>query len=165
MTSTANLCQILGGLRNVSFRTMKSHWKTTPTLRRRRNEKSEKLSLNAEGFPGLWNQRSDFKQAKQTCKILYHEHTAITGRGKKPFPAEQQVRQKRNEQFEGCEEHAYRLDASTGCRYHPSSTKHSSASSSSRWQPSSDLWSTWNLDSWNVHPGVNSEFYNRPRMK
>ena len=46
------------------------------------------------------------------------------------------------------EEHAYRLDASTRWRYCPSSTTHSSSSSSSRWQPSSDLWSTWNRDSW-----------------
>ena len=27
-------------------------------------------------------------------------------------------------------------------------TTHSSSSSSSRWQPSSDLWSTWSGDSW-----------------
>ena len=32
MTNTASLFQILGGLRNVSFNTMKSHWKTIPTL-------------------------------------------------------------------------------------------------------------------------------------
>ena len=32
MTNTANLCEILGGVRNVSPNTMKSHWKTTPTL-------------------------------------------------------------------------------------------------------------------------------------
>ena len=31
MTNTASLCQILGGLRNRSFNTMTSHWKTTPT--------------------------------------------------------------------------------------------------------------------------------------
>ena len=44
----------------------------------RRNEKSWKLSLNTKNIQGPLNQRSDFKEAKQTCKILYHEYTAIT---------------------------------------------------------------------------------------
>ena len=115
---------------------------------RSRNEKSWKLSLNAEGMQGpLKNQGGDFKQAKQTCKRPYQEHTAVTGSGNKPVPPEQQVRQRRDQQFEGFEEHAYRLDASTGWRCYPSCTTHSSSSSSSRWQPSSDLWSTWNWDS------------------
>ena len=38
------------------------------------------LSLTAEGIQGPLNQRSDFEQAKQTCKRMYHEHTALTGR-------------------------------------------------------------------------------------
>ena len=46
--------------------------------------------------------------------------------------------------FEGFEKHAYRFDASRGWRHFLSSTTHSFSSSSSRWQPSSDLWSTWN---------------------
>ena len=56
---------------------------------RSRNEKSGKLPLNAEGIQGPLNQRSGLKQAKQTCKILYQEHTAITGSGNKPIPPEQ----------------------------------------------------------------------------
>ena len=52
------------------------------------------------------------------------------------------------QQFEGLDEYDYRLEASTGWRHYPSSTAHSSSSSSSRWQPSSDLRSTWNWDSW-----------------
>ena len=112
---------------------------------RSRNEKSWKLSLNAEGIQRPLNQRSDFqKEAKQTYKRLYHEYTAITGSGNKPIPP--QVRQRLGQQFGGLEEHDYRLKASTGWRYYPSSTTHSS--SSSRWQPSSDLWSTWSWDSW-----------------
>ena len=70
------------------------------------------------------NQRSDFKEAKQTCNRLYHEYTEITGSGNKPIFPEQQVRQRHNQQFEGLEQHAYRLDA-TGWRYYPSSTTHS----------------------------------------
>ena len=61
---------------------------------RSRNEKSWKLSLNAEGIQGPLSQRSDFVEAKQTCKRLYHEFSAITGDGNKPIPPEQQVRQR-----------------------------------------------------------------------
>ena len=53
---------------------------------RTRNENSSKLSLNAEGAQGPLNQRNDFTDAKQTCKRLYHEYTAITGSGNKPIP-------------------------------------------------------------------------------
>ena len=66
----------------------------------------------------------------------------------KTISPEQQVRQRRDQQFEGLDEYDYRLEASAGWRYYPSSTTHSSSSSSSRWQPSSDLWSMWNWDSW-----------------
>ena len=115
---------------------------------RSRNEKSWKLSMNAEGIQGPLNQRSDFMEEKQTCKRLHHEHTAIIGSGNEPVSPGRQVRQRLDQQFEGLEEYAYQLDASAGWRYDPSSTTHSSSSSSSRWQPSSDLWSTWNWDSW-----------------
>ena len=120
---------------------LEDHSYTATREERSRNENSWKLSLNAEGVQGPF---SAVRDAKQTCKRLYHEHTAITGSGNKPITPEQQVRQRRNQQFEGLEEHAYRLDASIGWRYYPSSTTHSSSSSSSRWQPSSDLWSAWN---------------------
>ena len=113
---------------------------------RSRNEKSWKLSLNAEGKQGPLNQRSEFKEAKQACKRLYYKYTAITGKGNKPIPPGQQVRQRLDQQFEGLEECEYGLKASTGWRFYPSSTMHSS--SSPRRQPSSDLWSTWCWDSW-----------------
>ena len=113
---------------------------------RSRNEKSWKPPLNAEGIRGPLNQRCDLKEAKQTCKRLYHEYTPITGCGNKPIPPGHQVKQRLDQQFEGLEAYDHRLGASTGWRYYPSSTTHSS--SSSRWQPSSDLWSTWSLDSW-----------------
>ena len=100
------------------------------------------LSKNAEGVQGPLNQRSVFKDAKQTSKRLYHDYTVITG------PPEHQVPPMRDQQFEGHDENEFWLDASTRWRYCPSSTTHSSSSSSSRWQPGSDLWSTWNWDSW-----------------
>ena len=48
---------------------------------RSQNEKFWNVSLNAEGIQGPLNQRSDCIEAKQTCKRLYHEYTAITGEG------------------------------------------------------------------------------------
>ena len=71
--------------------------------RRSRNETSRKLSMNAEGIQGPLNQRSDFREAKQTCKRLHHEYTAITGSGNKPFSPGRQVRQRLDQQFEGLE--------------------------------------------------------------
>ena len=56
MTSTANLCQILGRLRNVSFNNeiaLEDHSYIT-TKDRSRNEKFRKLSLNAEGISLEW---------------------------------------------------------------------------------------------------------------
>ena len=76
MTNTASLCQILGGLRNRSFNceiAVEDHSYVATKQERGRNEKSWKLSLNAESIQGPLNQ----KEAKQTCKILYHKYTSI----------------------------------------------------------------------------------------
>ena len=71
---------------------------------------------------------------------MYGKQTAITGDGNKLILLGQQVRQRLDQQFEGLEEYDYLLEARTGWRYYPSSrTTHSS--SSSHWQPSSNLWS------------------------
>ena len=58
---------------------LEDHCYVATQQERSRNEKSWKLSLNAEGIQGPLNQRSGFKEAKKTCKRLYHEYTAITG--------------------------------------------------------------------------------------
>ena len=50
------------------------------------------------------NQRSDFIEAKQKCKRLYDERTHNTGKGNKPIPPAQQVRQRLDQHFEGLEE-------------------------------------------------------------
>ena len=149
MTNTVRLCQILGGLRNRSLNMTQLRWEIIPTWLHGNKEvgtkKSSQISLNKEGIQGPRNQRSDLIEAKHKCKILYDEHTEITGEGKKPIPPGQQVRQRL--QFEGLEEDDNRLDHSSGWRFYPSSrTTHSS--SSSQWQPSSDWKSTWSLDSW-----------------
>ena len=82
-------------------------------------------SLNAEGANGPVDQREDFKDAKETCKRLYHEHTAFTGCGNTPIPPQQQVRQIPNQQFESHEEYSHRLDSS-GWTYYAPATIHSS---------------------------------------
>ena len=103
------------------------------TLQESRNGKSLNISLNSEGTQGPLNQRSDSIEAKQTCKRLCDEHTAITGDGNKPIPPAQQVRQRLAQQFVGLEEYDYRLEPRTGWRFYPSfRTTHSS--SSSHWQ-------------------------------
>ena len=107
------------------------------------HENSWKLSSNAEGANGPLNQRDDFKDGQETCKRLYHEHTAITGCGYTPIPPQQQVRQSPNQQFEGHDEKSYRVDSS-GWTYYVPATTHSSSSPSSWWQPSDSRWSTWN---------------------
>ena len=65
-------------------------WKIIPTWlhgkRRSRNEKTWKFSFTKEDIQGPMNQRSDFIEAKHTCKILYDEHTEIIGEGNKPIP-------------------------------------------------------------------------------
>ena len=113
---------------------------------RSRNENSWKLSLNAEGANGPLDQRDDFKDAKETCKRLYHEHTAIDGCGNTPIPPQQQVRQRPNQQFEGHEEYSNRPDPS-GWKYYITAAMHSCSSPASWWQPSDSWWSTWNWDS------------------
>ena len=84
---------------------------------------------------------------KQTCKRLHQEYTAITGSGNKPIPPEQQVRRKRDQQFEGLDEHACRLDASTGWRYYPSSIT----------MATKQLLVVDGTHG-HIHPGVNSDF-------
>ena len=147
------LCQILGGLRKQIIQyfeiALEDHSYVATWQERNRNGKSWTFSLNAEGIQGPLNQRSDFIEAKQKCKRLHDEHTAITGDGSKPFPPAQQVRQRLDQQFEGLEEYHYRLGPRTRWRFYPSSrTTHSS--SSSHWQKSSDWKSNRSWDSW--HP-------------
>ena len=105
MTNTSSLCQILGGLRKASFNTMKSHEKTIPT--EQQDKKSEREMMGT--FIECRRFSRTIESAQQTCKRLYHEYTANTGSGNKPITPEQQVRRRRDQQFEGLEEYKYRL--------------------------------------------------------
>ena len=154
MTNTASLCQKWTEEQIIQYDAIAlEDLSIVATWQERsRNGKSWKNSLNAAGIQGPMNQRSDFTEAKQKCKRLYDEHTAITGDGNKPIPPAQQGRQRLDQQFEGLEEYAYRLKPRIGWRFYPSSrTTHSS--SSSHWQQSSDLksnrrWHSWQTSSW-----------------
>ena len=55
------------------------------------------------------NLRSDFKEAKETCKRLYHKFTAIIGSGHTRIPPQQHVRQRRDQQFEALDEYIFDL--------------------------------------------------------
>ena len=116
MTNTATHYQILGGIaeRIIQFNEVIGRPFLHCNRTRSRNENTWKLSLNAEVIQRTIEcQRSDIKETKQTCK-RHHENKAITGSGNKLIPPEQQVRQRRDQQFEGLDEFDYRLDAFTG---------------------------------------------------
>ena len=161
MTNIANLCQTLGGLRKASFSTMKSYWKTIPSLQQNKKEVGTRNLGNfrwmQRAYKDHWisavtlNWRS--RHAKDCTKNIQRSLEVDTNLSLQSNKS----RQRRHQQFERLEAYDYRLEASTGWRYYPSSTTHSS--SSSRWQPSSDLWSTWNWTRGNLHPGLNSVFF------
>ena len=67
---------------------------------RSRYKKSWKISLNKEGTHGPTKQRPDFREATQKCKRLYDEYVERTGEGNRPIPPAQQIRQRREQQFE-----------------------------------------------------------------
>ena len=82
-------------------------------------ERRRNISLNREGLQGPMIQRSDFKEAMHKCKRLYDEYTERTGEGNKPIPPAQQMRQRREQQFEGLDEYNYTVDPRTGWRFSP----------------------------------------------
>ena len=159
MTNTANLCQILKGLRRISFNTMKSHGKSILTLQQEKKSERELMEkfIKYRGNTRTWNQRSDFEETKKTCKRLCQEQTEIFESGNKWIPSEQQVRQKFVHQLKGAEEKDYCPDASTGRRYHLSSTTYSSSFSSSWWPRGTGIRG-------NLHIGVNNDFFHRRRL-
>ena len=77
MINTANLCLDIGwneeGVMKFDKIALEDNSYTATREERSRNESSWKLLLNAEGVQGPLNQRSDFKEAKQTCKRLCRE--------------------------------------------------------------------------------------------
>ena len=72
---------------------------------------------NAEGPQQPLNQRPDFAQAKRECKRLHDEHLARTQQDYRTIPRNQQVRQRKEQQFEGIEEFDYAVDPKSGWRF------------------------------------------------
>ena len=79
------------------------------------------LTLIAEGPQQPLNQRPDFAQAKRECKRLHDEFLARTQQDYRTILRSQQVRQRKEEQFEGIEEYDYAVDPQTGWRFYKGS--------------------------------------------
>ena len=94
------------------------------------NSKHWILTLNAEGPQEPLNQRPDFAQATRECKRLHDEHLARTQQDYRTIPRSQQVRQRKEQQFEGIEEYDYAVDPQTGWRFCKESRGNLSAASS-----------------------------------
>ena len=82
---SANLCLILVGMRKEKCNTTRSHWRTIPTLRRQKKDVGTRIHGHTHWMQKVHKDHcisaATFKDAKPTCKRLYHEYTAITGSG------------------------------------------------------------------------------------
>ena len=75
------------------------------------NSKYWILTINEEGgTQQSLNQRPDFAQAKRESKRLHDEHLARTQEEYRAILRSQQVRQRKEQQFEGIEEYDYAVD-------------------------------------------------------
>ena len=77
MTNTASLCQILGGLRNRSFNTMKSQWKTIPSWPHGKKDVGTRnpgqILWMQKVFKGHWLSRSEAKMQNKVWRT-YSNH-------------------------------------------------------------------------------------------
>ena len=64
------------------------------------------------------SQRPDIAQAKRECKRLHDEHLARTQQDYRTIPRSQQVRQRKEQQFEGIEEYDYVVGSISGWRFY-----------------------------------------------
>ena len=99
------------------------------------NSKHWILTLNAEGPQQPLDQRPDFPQAKRECKRLHDEYLAKTQENYRPIHRNQQVRQRKEQQFESGEDFDYVVDPKTGWRFFQESRGNlqTDSSSSSHW--------------------------------
>ena len=111
-----------------------------------RNSTHWVLTLNQEGPQQPLNQRPDFAQAKRECKRLHDEHLARTQQDCRTIPRSRQVRQRKEQQFEGIEEFDYAVAPKTGWRFYKESQGNlpTASSSSSHWDRNN-----WKTSSWN----------------
>ena len=83
---------------------LEKHIYVATRAERIQNSKHWFLTLNAEGPQQPLNQRPDFAQAKRECKRVHDEHLARTQQEHRPIHRSQQVRQRKEQQFDGFEE-------------------------------------------------------------
>ena len=114
---------------------MENHIYVATRAQRIQNSKHWILTLNEEGHQQPLNQRPDFAQAKRECKRLHDEHLTRTRQDYRTIPRSQQVRQRKEQQFEGLEEFDYAVDPETGLRFYNESRRNlpTASSSSSNW--------------------------------
>ena len=160
MTSTARPCQNLGGLKSKLSRTINLHWKITVTQQPERKEIVTKTFGSSHWTKKVAqaprNRRPDYVEAKREMKRLHDEHVKETSEGIVPIHHAQRLRQWRGQQFEGLEEHNYRIDPQTGWRFYPTEpqinlARQTPLSSSTNWKYQ-DTWTTgswdWQTSSW-----------------
>ena len=82
----------------------------------------------------------DFAQAKRECKRLHDEHLARTQQDFRTIPRSQQVRQRKEQQFERIEEFDYAVDPKTGWMFYKESRWNTSSWNSQHSSRSDDLW-------------------------
>ena len=93
---------------------LETHIYVATRAERIHNSKHWILTLNAEGPQQPLNQRPDFAHAKRECKRLHDEHLARTQQEYRPTHRSQQVRHRKERQFEGGEDFDYVVDPNTG---------------------------------------------------
>ena len=102
-------------------RALEKHIYVATRAERIQNSKHWILTLNAEGPQQPVNQRPDFAQAKKECKQVHDEQLAKTQQSKRPMPRSQQVRQRKEQQFEGGEDFDSVVDPKRGWRFYKGS--------------------------------------------
>ena len=108
------------------------------------NSKHRILTINAEGPQQPLNQRPNFAQAKRECKRLHDEHLTRTQQDYGAIPRSQQVRQRKEQQFEATKN----MTAQVTRKQVGSSTKGTSSGSRANLQTASSSSSTWDQTHW-----------------
>ena len=98
---------------------LENHRYVATRVERIRHSEHWILNMNQDGLQQPLNQRPDFAQAKRECKSLHDEFMARTQQEHGTIPRSQQVRQRKEQQFEGIEEYDYRLEVLLTCAGKP----------------------------------------------
>ena len=137
---------------------LENHKYTATSAERIRHSEPWILKLNQDGPQQPFRQRPDFAQAKRECKRLHDEYTARTQQEYRTILRSQQVRQRKEQQFEGIEEYDCAVDPRTRWRLNKPALRNlspsSPSSSSTNWE--SNHWTTRSWNSWHSSRSDNS---------